>query len=262
MTAYNYIKIDVENKVGTITLNQPDKRNPLGFDTSEEVIEALETFDEDDGVVCIVITGAGSAFSAGGDISEFSEAMEKPALQHLEEGDISVELYKKMSEITTPLMASVNGHALGGGIGMVAATDLAIASEDAKFGTPEITLGLFPLVIMPLLQRAVGYKNTMDLALTGRIIEAEEAKDMGFVSRVVPDDELEDVTREMAEGIASKSPAALNIGKRAFYGTMDMELDKALDFASSLRVTTWDTEDLKEGTEAFLDDREPEWKGR
>ncbi|MFB6226900.1 MAG: enoyl-CoA hydratase/isomerase family protein [bacterium] len=262
MSDYDYIRTDVEDNVGTITLDQPDKRNPLGFETSEEVIDALETFDRNDEVVCIVITGAGNAFSAGGDIEEFSDAMEKPALQHLEEGDTSVELYKKVTDIKTPLIASVNGHALGGGIGMVAATDVAIASDEAKFGTPEITLGLFPLVIMPLLQRAVGYKNTMDLALTGRIIDAEEARDMGFVSRVVPDDELEDVTREMAESIASKSPAALNIGKRAFYGTMDMELDKALDFASSLRVTTWDTEDLKEGTEAFLEDREPEWKGR
>lgn len=262
MSDYNYIKTEVEDNVGTITLNQPDKRNPLGFETSEEVIEALETFDDDEDVVCIVITGAGSTFSAGGDIEEFSEAMEKPAIQHLEEGDTSIELYKKVTDIQTPLLASVNGHALGGGIGMVAATDVAIASEEAKFGTPEITLGLFPLVIMPLLQRAVGYKNTMDLALTGRIIDADEAKDMGFVSRVVPDDELEDVTREMAENIASKSPVALNIGKRAFYGTMDMELDKALEFASSLRVTTWDTEDLKEGTEAFLEDRDPDWKGR
>jgi enoyl-CoA hydratase/carnithine racemase len=259
---YDTIKTSVDNRVATITFDQPENRNPLGFETSEEIIDAIDGFEQNDDVGCVVLTGAGSAFSAGGNIEEFSDAMEKPALQHLDEGDVSVELYKKASEMHKPLIASVNGHALGGGFGMVAATDIAIASEEAKFGMPEITLGLFPLVIMPVVQRAIGYKNTMDLALTGRIIEADEVREMGLVSRVVPDDELEDETREMAENIASKSPAALEIGKRAFYGTMDMELDKALDFASSLRVTTWDTEDLKEGTEAFLEDREPNWKGK
>lgn len=262
MSSYETIETSIENRVATITLNQPDQRNPLGFKPSQEVVDAIDGFEENDDVGCVVITGAGSAFSAGGNIEEFSEAMEKPAYDHLEEGDISVELYRKASEMSKPLVASVNGHALGGGFGMVAATDVAVASEEAKFGMPEITLGLFPLVIMPVVQRAIGYKNTMDLALTGRITDAEEIREMGLVSRVVPDDELEEETREMAENIASKSPVALDIGKRAFYGTMDMELDKALEFASSLRVTTWDTEDLKEGTEAFLEDREPDWKGR
>jgi enoyl-CoA hydratase/carnithine racemase len=262
VSSFDTIKTSIKNRVATITLNQPDKRNPLGFKPSQEIIEAIDDFEENDDVGCVVITGAGSSFSAGGNIEEFSEAMEKPSFDHLEEGDISIELYKKASEMRKPLIASVNGHALGGGFGMVAATDVAIASEEAKFGMPEITLGLFPLVIMPLVQRAIGYKNTMDLALTGRIVEADVVKDMGLVSRVVPDEELEDETREMAENIASKSPVALNIGKRAFYGTMDMELDKALEYASSLRVTTWKTEDLKEGTEAFLEDREPDWKGK
>jgi methylglutaconyl-CoA hydratase len=262
VSSYDTIKTSVENRVATITLDQPDKRNPLGFEESEEILDAIDGFEENDDVGCIVMTGEGSAFSAGGDIEEFSESMEKPSIEHLEEGDISIDLYKKASEMRKPLIASVNGHALGGGFGMVAATDLAIASEEAKFGMPEINLGLFPLVIMPLVTRAIGHKNTMDLALTGRIVEAEVVEDMGLVSRVVPDDELEETTREMAENIASKSPAALNVGKRAFYGTMDMELDKALEHASSLRATTLKTEDLKEGTEAFLEDREPDWNGR
>lgn len=262
MSSYSKIKTSVENRVATITLDQPDKRNPLGFETSEEILEAIDGFEENDDVGCVVMTGSGSAFSAGGDIEEFSEAMEKPGYQHLQEGDTSVDLYKKVSEMSKPLIASVNGHALGGGFGMVAATDIAIASEEAKFGMPEITLGLFPLVIMPLVTRAIGYKNTMDLALTARIVDAETVQDMGLVSRVVEDDKLAEETRDMAENIAHRSPVALDIGKRAFYGTMDMELEKALDFASSLRVTTWDTEDLKEGTEAFLEDREPDWKGK
>lgn len=262
MSSYETIKTSIKDRVATITLDQPDKRNPLGFEESQEIIDAIDGFEENDDVGCVVMTGAGSAFSAGGDIEEFSEALEEHSFDHLEQGDISVELYKKASEMRKPLIASVNGHALGGGFGMVAATDIAIASADAKFGMPEITLGLFPLVIMPLVQRAIGYKNTMDLALTGRIVEADDVKDMGLVSRVVPDDKLQSETREMAESIASKSPVALNIGKRAFYGTMDMELDKALDFASSLRVTTLKTEDLKEGTQAFLEDREPDWKGK
>lgn len=252
----------VENRVGTIKLNQPDKRNPLDLQTSQEFTEAADEFNERDDVGCIVVTGEGKSFSAGGDIEQFSKAMEKPSFEHLEEGDQSIELYSKATQIETPMLASVNGHALGGGFGLVASTDMAIASNKAKFGMPEITLGLFPLLIMPLVQRAIGYRNTMDLALTGRIIEAEEAKELGLISRVIDHDQLENETREMAENIASKSPVALNIGKRAMYGTMDMELQKALKFASSLRVTTWKTEDLKEGTEAFLEDREPDWKGR
>ncbi len=262
MSSYDTIQTSIENRVGTVTLDQPEKRNPLGFEESEEILDAIDTFEENDEVSCIVMTGEGSAFSAGGDIEEFNESLEKPSLDHLEEGDVSVDLYKKTSEIQKPLLASVNGHALGGGFGMVAATDLAIASEEAKFGMPEINLGLFPLVIMPLVTRAIGYKNTMDLALTGRIVEADVIQDMGLVSRVVPHDELEETTRELAEKIATKSPAALNVGKRAFYGTMDMELDKALEHAASLRATTLQTDDLKEGTEAFLENREPDWKGR
>lgn len=262
MAPFETIKTSIENGVGRILLNQPEKRNPLGNQASREIIDAIDHFEDTDEVVCLMITGAGNAFSAGGNIEEFSEAAEKPSYQHLQEGDLAVELYKKAATIHKPLVAAVNGHALGGGFGLVAACDMAIASADAKFGMPEITLGLFPLVIMPVVTRAIGSRQTMDLALTGRIIEADEAKNIDLVSRVIPDDELEVQARELTESIASKSPVALEIGKRAFYGTMDMELEKAMKFASSLRITTWDTEDLKEGAEAFLEDREPDWNGR
>src|SRR5262252_490862 len=256
--AYAEIAYEVlEGNIAKLTLNRPEKRNPLSPATIGELVAAFEAAKADPAVRAVVLTGAGKVFSAGGDLSAMSgggPAAAKPASL--------VDLFMTMSHLGKPTIAMVNGHAMAGGLGLMVACDLAIASDAAQFGTPEINVGLWPMMIMAQIFRNVPRKAAMELILTGDRIDAKAAERIGLVNRAVPAGELEHVTLELARKLAKKSPLIMKMGLSAFYETQDMDLERALPYLQAQLLAVLSTEDAREGLTAFFEKREPQWKGR
>jgi enoyl-CoA hydratase/carnithine racemase len=259
---YETILYEEINSVAKITLNLPEMRNPLTEKSTQELILAIREADRDPNIRAIILTGAGKAFSAGGNLNEFKKNLERTAPELYVEGRESTELFKLGTEVTTPLIACVNGPALGGGTGLVAMCHLAIASTEAKLGLTELRLGLVPFVIMPWVRRAVGERKMMEMMLTAEILSAEQAKDINLVHRVVSPEELEKETMKLARKVASFSPLAVKLSLDAFFNTEQMDMLKSLDYLSTLRLVSFMSEDLKEGASAFLEKRQPAWRGK
>ncbi|WP_044748203.1 enoyl-CoA hydratase/isomerase family protein [Bacillus alveayuensis] len=259
---YETILYDVKEGIATITLHQPEMRNPLSKQTTEELTDAIQQSDKDPNIKAIIITGSGKAFSAGGNINEFKENFTKSVPVLHVEGRESTQLFKLGATVRTPMIASVNGPALGGGCGLVAMCHIAIASEEAKLGLTELRLGIVPFVILPWIRRAVGDRNAMELMLSAEVFSAEKARELNLVHRVVPHNQLEEETWKLAKTIASFSPLAVQLALDAFYTTDQMDLMKAFDYLSTLRIVSFCSEDLKEGAAAFLEKRSPVWRGR
>jgi enoyl-CoA hydratase/carnithine racemase len=254
MPEYATILVDDRGPVGRITLNRPEKRNPIGPATCGELVAALSAIKANPEVRVVILTGAGQAFSAGGDLS---------AMQPQEGPTASlVELFTAMHELGKPIIAMVNGPALAGGLGLMVACDLVIAADTAVFGTTEIAVGLWPMMITAEITRSVGRKKTLEMMLTGRKLDAQEALACGLVNRLVPAAELEAKTMELASEIADRSPAAIRLGLLAFYRSQDMELEPQLRFLQAELGRVLALEDAREGIMAFLQKRKPVWKGK
>lgn len=258
---YETILYNLQDNIATITLNQPDLRNPLSDQSTNELVNAIRQADQDEEVKAIILTGAGKAFSAGGNLNGFKQNMETSVPELHKKGRESTELFKLGTTVKTPLIAAVNGHALGGGTGLVAMCHMTIASSKAKLGLTELKLGLVPYVILPWVRRAVGERKTMELMLTAEPISAEEAKEINLVHRVVEPEDLEEEAWKLAKTIAAHSPLAVGLALDAFYTTEQMDLTKSFDYLSTLRLVSFQSEDLKEGATAFLEKRAPVWKG-
>jgi enoyl-CoA hydratase len=256
MTAYQTILFDGAGPVARLTLNRPDKRNPLGALTCGELVHALTAVREDPAVRVVVLTGAGKVFSAGGDLSQLAAPP----------GDVPpatlVDLFTRMHDLGKPIVAMVNGHALAGGLGLMVACDVVVCADAAQLGTTEIAVGLWPMMITAELVRNLGRKRTLEMMLTGRRLSAAEALAAGLVTRVVPAAELEAETLKLAGEIAEKSPAAIALGLRAFYRSQDMEFEPALRYLMGELGRVLALEDAAEGIAAFLGKRAPVWKGR
>lgn len=259
---YETITYEVVENIAKVTLNLPEMRNPLTETSTTELTSAIRAADNDSNIRAIILTGSGKAFSAGGNLNEFKKNLEKTAPELYFEGRASTELFKLGAEVTTPLIASVNGPALGGGTGLVAMCHLAVASTEAKLGLTELRLGLVPFVIMPWVRRAVGDRTMMEMMLTAEIISADEAKDLNLVHRVVQPDELEEETMKLAKQVASFSPLAVKLSLESFFNTEQMDLMKSFDYLTNLRLVSFMSEDLKEGASAFLEKRPPKWIGK
>jgi enoyl-CoA hydratase/carnithine racemase len=214
----------------------------------------------DPAVRVIVITGTGDkAFSAGGDLS--GGFMDSPLGAHGDRGALA-DLFRALRRSAKPTIARVNGHALGGGFGLAAACDIVIAVEGALMGTPEIRVGLWPMMITAVLKPLVPQKALFEMMATGRRISSEEAMRLGIVSRVVPAADLDAAVDETVEALLGYSPATLALGKHAFYATEDMDLDTALDHLHGGLTALGLTADAAEGVSAFVAKRKPEWTGR
>jgi enoyl-CoA hydratase/carnithine racemase len=246
--------------VAWLTLNRPDKRNPVSPLTIGELLDALKVAEADSNVHVIVLTGAGKVFSAGGDLSMM--AGQGASGGGSIEPSTFVRLFSTMHQLGKPIIAMVNGHALAGGLGLMVACDLVVASDDATFGTTEIKVGLWPMMITAELVRNIGRKRALELMLTGKRISAERAAQLGLVNEVVPKDDLLARTTELAESIAELSPATIALGLRAFYGTQDMDHGSALSHLQGKLGEVLALDDAKEGVMAFLHKRKPVWKGR
>ncbi|ADG06438.1 enoyl-CoA hydratase/isomerase family protein [Kyrpidia tusciae] len=256
------IVVELNDRVAIIRLNKPEMRNALTEDLTRELIDAIRRMDEDPDVGAMVLTGMGKAFCAGGDLNEFKKNIDKSAPQLYEEGLWSTELFKLGAVVRTPLIAAVNGPALGGGCGLVAMCHVALASDRAILGTTELKLGLVPYVILPWIRRAVGHRRAMEMMLSAEVLTAEQAERIGLVHRVVPHEQLEEEALTLARRIASLSPLAVRLGLDAFYTTEQIDLLKSFDVLSTQRIVSFLSEDLREGATAFLERRPPEWKGR
>jgi enoyl-CoA hydratase/carnithine racemase len=252
---YTTILVDDAGPIARLTLNRPDKRNPIGPATCGELVAALSVIRDQPEVRVVVLTGAGTVFSAGGDLS----AMQAPA-----SGPRAslVDLLLAMHELGKPIIAMVNGPALAGGLGLMVACDLVVAADTATFGTTEIAVGLWPMMITAEITRSVGRKTALEMMLTGRKLDAREALASGLVTRVVAAAELEAETARLAGELAERSPAALALGLRAFYRSQDMALEPQLRHLEGELGRVLALEDAAEGIAAFLGKRKPVWKGR
>jgi enoyl-CoA hydratase/carnithine racemase len=232
----------------------------MSVDVMRSLLDGLKEATADSAVKVIVLTGAGDrAFSAGGDLS--GGFVDEPIALHHARG-VLADIFKTMRRGGKPTIARVNGHALAGGFGLAAACDIVIAVDRAKFGTPEINVGLWPMMISAILQRTIPRKAALELMMTGRLITADEALRLGVVSRVVAAESLDEVVDETVANLAGKSPAVLGLGRDAFYAVEDMALDAALDHLQSGLTLVSMTEDAAEGVAAFVEKRPPEWRGR
>ncbi|MEZ5175651.1 MAG: enoyl-CoA hydratase-related protein [Acidimicrobiia bacterium] len=254
------IRYEVVDSVATITIDDPDRRNPLSNAEMSELGDAVRRSATDPDVRVVVITGAGDrAFSAGGDLA--SGFVDDPVAGHEGRGALAG-LFREMRRNPRPIVARVNGAALGGGFGVAAACDIVIAAEHARFGTPEINLGLWPMMISAVLVRLAPRRALLEMMMLGSVISADEARDLGIVSRMVPAADLDGEVALVVSQLKAKSSAALALGKEAFYGMEDLDIDSALDHLQVGLTAASMTEDSVEGVKAFLAKREPLWKGR
>src|SRR5689334_2358052 len=255
MSEYGTILLEQAGPIGRLTLNRPEKRNPIGPATCGELVAALAEIKATPEARVVVLTGAGTAFSAGGDLAAMQPAAGGPTAS-------LVDLLLAMHELGKPIIAMVNGPALAGGLGLMVACDLVVAADTATFGTTEIAVGLWPMMITAEITRSVGRKRTLEMMLTGRKLDAAEALACGLVTRVVPAAELEAATAALAGELADKSPAAMALGLRAFYACQDMELAPQLRYLESELGRVLALDDAREGIAAFLAKRKPVWTGR
>lgn len=250
----------VEGPRATITINDPERRNPMSVETMRGLAEATRKAVDDPEVIAIVYTGAGDrAFSAGGDLS--GSFADDPVGLHKSRGELA-DLFRLMMRGGKPTVARVNGHAMAGGFGLAVACDVTVCVDDAKLGTTEIKVGLWPMMISAILARVMPRKAALELMLTGRIIGPDEAYRLGAVSRVVARDELDSAVDEVVDALTSASPAMLMLGKDSFNSMADVSIDTALDRLQGGLTEIMLTEDAVEGVSAFIEKREPEWRGR
>jgi enoyl-CoA hydratase len=252
------INLTKEPGYALIRFNRPDVLNAINMKLMEELVSTLEELDKDSDVRCIVITGSEKAFAAGADIKEMADAS---AIEMLQRDQFA--RWDRIRKIKKPIIAAVSGFALGGGCELAMTCDIIIASESAKFGQPEINLGVIPGAGgTQRLTRAVGKYKAMEMVLTGSMITAEEAKQWGLVVKVVPNEYLLEEAKNLATMIASKPPVAVRLGKEAILKSFDTTIEGGLEFERKNFYMLFASEDQKEGMRAFVEKRKAEWKGK
>ncbi len=257
------VKSHAEGGVATLTLNRPDRRNALSSGLVEALRAALAAAKGDADVRAVVLTGAGErAFCAGGDLAGGMAGGGGGFPAQIADKGLFAELVLDMQGLGKPIVARLNGDAMGGGVGLMLACDLVVAAEDARVGLPEIHVGLWPMMVTALLVRHVGRKQAAELMLLGEKLSAADARALGLINRVVPRDRLDAEVERLAGGLAARSPATLRLGLEAFHQTADLPLEPALWALRDRLVLNTLLEDAGEGVMAFLQKRPPQWKGR
>ena len=256
---FEHILFEADGPVAYVTMNRPKKRNALSLDHMRELIACLKTIGEEKTAQVVILRGEGPAFCAGHDLSEMV-GRDPDFYRHL--FDVCCELMETVQSIPQPVIAEVHATATAAGCQLAATCDLVVASEEARFATPGVRIGLFCSTPMVALSRAIGQKKAMEMLLTGDFISAEEALAEGLVNRVVPAERLEAETRALADKIAEASPLIVGIGKQAFYRQLEMPTGQAYAYAKEVMSFNATFADAQEGMCAFLEKRKPEWRGR
>jgi len=256
------LRCEMKDAVATVWLNHPERRNALSRRLVDDLIDTLVALDGDDAVHAIILTGSGSTFCSGADLEEFSRVGSLAPADLYHEAFHAADLFRLGSRLHKPLIGAVNGPALGGGLGLVAMCHLVVASERARFGTTELRVGLIPFVILPLVRRAVGEKQALKLMLLAEPVTADEAYRIGLVQTVVSSDRVLDEAYRWAQTVAGFSSLAVTMGLDAFFSTQDSDVETSFGYLARLRVLSFLSEDLQEGARAFLEKRDPVWRGR
>jgi enoyl-CoA hydratase/carnithine racemase len=256
---YEQIRVSVAEGVCRVALHRPERKNAMGPQMVNELLYALDDAKDDADVRVIVITGEGVAFCSGGDLKQMSSGGDGPTLEP--KGTYS-DLLLRFSGLGKPTIARVNGVAMGGGLGLVAGCDFAIACESAVFSTPEIKRGLFPMMIMAVLARVVSQRHLLEMMLVGDKMSAQKAAQIELVNRAVPDDQLDREVDALAHELASRSPTAMRMGLAAFRHQADLRLEESVPYLEKQLFAILGTEDAREGLMAFFEKRDPAWTGR
>ncbi|MEO8972352.1 MAG: enoyl-CoA hydratase-related protein [Ktedonobacteraceae bacterium] len=258
MSDYQYILVDRDEQVGIVTLNRPKELNALNFQLVSELAEALEAFDSDESIGCMIITGAGQkAFAAGADIKEMSN---KSPIDMMLGG---FESWNRIRRLHKPLIAAVGGFALGGGCELAMHCDIIVASENARFGQPEINLGIIPGAGgTQRLARTFGKYRAMEMVLTGVPFTAQEMAAQGLVNHVVPQGEHLTEALKLAKVVAQRAPLALRLAKESVLAAFETSLEQGLEIERKNFFLLFATEDMREGMQAFIEKRKAEFQGR
>jgi enoyl-CoA hydratase len=261
-TRYDTIRYEVAaSGVATIALDEPKTRNALSDRVLDDLLAAFTAARDDDRVRCVVLTSTHeTVFSSGGDLTGFSADL--PLVEKHVATERFPRLFQLIGELGKPTICAANGHVLAGALGLALACDLIVAKEGATFGTPEITIGIFPFMIMALIYRNVGRKKTNELLLLGERIDAHEAERLGIINKMVPAAEFDAAVDAWATKLASSSPLLMRLGKDAMYRQQDLPFAEALELLHHNLTLAFATEDMHEGVRAFFEKRQPRWTGR
>jgi len=259
--ALEQVLLSVEDHVATVMLNRPEQRNPLSRQMLSDLAAGFAWVKHEPEVRVAVLTGAGDrVFCAGADLSSFDAGLSDLERHHGRE--LFVELFTLMAGLGKPIVGRINGHALAGGLGLACSCDLLVSTDTATFGTPEINVGIWPMMIQAILSRNVPRKVLLEMEMLGDRWTATQLQAFGLINRVVPHDQLDSAVDEITDKLAKKSPVAMRLGRDSFYRQQDMEFAAALAYLHSQFTLITLTEDSKEGIKAFFEKREPDFKGR
>ena len=249
-----------DGHVATVTLNRPEQRNPLSAVMLRDLAAAFQWCRDESDVRVVVLTGAGRVFCAGADLSSFDGEM--TGLERYRSRDRFVDLFILMAELGKPIVGRINGHALAGGLGLACSCDILVSVDTATFGTPEINVGIWPMMIQAILSRSIPRKVLLEMEMLGDRWTATQLQSLGIINRVVPLEQLDSAVKEIADQLAKKSPVAMRLGRDSFYRQQDMDFRAALHYLHGQFLLVSQTEDSREGIKAFFEKREPDFKGK
>jgi enoyl-CoA hydratase/carnithine racemase len=256
------VRVERRGAVQWITIDRPARRNAINEAVITAIGAGIDAACADDAILVIVLTGAGEqAFCAGADLkpgvagAAFDVDFSQPT-------HYVIDLFKRMEACPLPIVARVNGHVLAGGIGLLCACDMAIAADDARFGTPEARIGMFPMMILTYMLRVIPRRKLLEMCITAEQFTAAEALDMGLLNYVVPRAELDAKVEWLLGRIVDKSPTGIRLGKQAFHAMQDMSLREAFEYAQLMVPVMASTQDAREGMQSFQEKRKPQWSGK
>jgi enoyl-CoA hydratase/carnithine racemase len=253
----SHLLYQVENNVARFTINREARRNAISLDAIVLLLKYLDEAELDESVRVILITGSGEkAFCSGADLGGAVDGKIQKGFKSY------AELITKLAGYPKPVVARINGVCMAGGMGLMLACDIVIAKNDAKFGTPEVNVGLWPMMIGALIYRNMPRKKAMEMILLGEKLSADQALEMGLITRVVQPDKLDEAVAGVVQKLCAKSPIGMRIGKQAFYAMDDMPFEEAVGFLSDKIAEIAATEDAREGITAFIEKRKPVFKGK